>query len=178
MVFVKIICKNSESFQPRGTSNFDVSELVRLFNIPESGLHMKYNDCGSWEVLWPSDGQFTLPSLLISEVYLIGVEKGSVTQTTFINSNMTMSSQIGDYSYLERRGNIASSFKGPRAIPSFKKKLKTVPGPLKKRNKEACIKHFQVSKINENGGLVTLYYVPIDLEKLKDEFGEFTIENI
>ena len=114
---------------------------------------MKYNGCWSWEVLWSSDGQFTLPSLLISEVYLTCVEKGSITQTTPRNSNMTISSQIGDYSYLKRWGNIASSFTGLRAIPSFKK-----------REKEACIKHFQVSKIDENGSLVTLYDVPIDLQ--------------
>ena len=119
MDFVKIICNNSESFQPRESSNFDVSELVRLFNLRESGLHMKYNDCGSWEVLWQIDGQFTLPNLLISEVYLIGIEKGSVTQTTSRNSSMTRSSQIGDYFHLKRRGNIASSFTGPRTIPSF-----------------------------------------------------------
>ena len=98
----KVICSNSEFFQSRGTGCFDVSELVRLFNLQESGMHMKYNDGGSWEVLWPSDGQFTLPRLLISEVYLISVEKGSITQTTSRNSSMATSSQIGDYSYLRR----------------------------------------------------------------------------
>ena len=107
---MKIVCYNSESFQPRRSGSFDVSELVRLFNLRESGMHMEYNDCGSWKVLRPSDGQFALPSLLISEVYLIGLEKGSITQTTSGNSSMTMSSQIGDYSYLKRWGNIASSF--------------------------------------------------------------------
>ena len=64
------------------------------------------------------------------------------------------------------------------AVPSFKKKLKVIPGPLKKSRKEACIRHFRVSKIDEDVSLVTLYDVPIDLEKLKDEFGEFTIKKM
>ena len=52
---------------------------------------------------------------------------------------------IGDYSYLTRQRN--------RALPLFKKKLKAIPGPLKKRE-EAWIKHFQISKKHEDGGLV------------------------
>ena len=51
MDFMKIIFNNSESFQPLGTGNFDVSELVRLFSFRKIGMHMQFNDCDSWEVL-------------------------------------------------------------------------------------------------------------------------------
>ena len=94
---------------------------------------MKYNDRGSLKVLWPSDEQFTLLNILISEVYLIDVKKDSMTQTTSRNSSMTTSSQIENYSYLMRQEDIASFSAGPRTIPPFKKKQKPIPGPLKKR---------------------------------------------
>lgn len=56
---MKIICNNTESFQPRGICSFDVSKLVMLCNRRENGMYVKYSDCGGWKMFWPSDGQFT-----------------------------------------------------------------------------------------------------------------------
>ena len=92
---------------------------------------------------------------------------------------MNILSQIVNYLYLKRRGNIASSFAGPKEIASFKKKLKSSPEPLKKKEKKAQIKSFQISKVNQDGGLLSLYDVPIDLEKRKmNLYREYSVRDI
>ena len=52
------------------------------------------------------------------------------------------------------------------------------PCPLKKKQKDTCLKPFNVSDIDESGNLRVLYEAPIDLQNLKDLCGDLTIWNI
>ena len=47
----------------------------------------------------------------------------------------------------------------------------STPAPLKKKQKDTCLKLFNVSDIDEGGNLRVLYEVPIDLQNLKDLWG-------
>ena len=73
MDFIKFICGNKESFLPRGNGQVKVTELSQLFNVTETGMHIRCRDnTGSFPVLWPVDGRFILP--IVNEVIVIAVE--------------------------------------------------------------------------------------------------------
>ena len=73
MDFMKFICENAESFLPRGNGQAKLTELFTLFNVSEIGMHIRFkNNTGSFQVLRPVDGRFTLP--IVNKVILIAVE--------------------------------------------------------------------------------------------------------
>ena len=41
MDFIKFICGNKESFLPRGNGQVKVTELSQLFNVTETGMHIR-----------------------------------------------------------------------------------------------------------------------------------------
>ena len=87
-----------------------------------------------------------------------------------------------------RRGNAACNTDiplGSRSLPNFKNHDKrhcistsSIPAPLKKKQKDTCLKLFNVSDIDESGSLRVLYEVPIDLQNLRNLHGDFTIWHV
>ena len=163
-----------------------------LFNVKEEGMHLKAFSCGSWKNLYPSlSGVFAVPEDC-NEVILIAMDN-SVTYNSHLTATETTSSSGKNiFSKSARRGNAAgitqgheghvSSFFGKRSVPSFKKAASSIPIPCRRKKTEPCFKMVAVSDINleteTDSAPYTIYEVPIDLEKLGEKHGKFSIHHI
>ena len=134
-------------------------------------MHIRFKDhTGSFQVLWPVDAKFILT--IVNEVIVIAEESqqssststisiGPVTPSNYISFNASIVGNLYNISMNNRRANAACStynLLGSRSVPNFGNHNKihcistsSIPSPLKKKQKDICLKLFYVNDIEESG---------------------------